>query len=108
MASSAEPAAAGIFCLDLLTVLKIFATIATQLEHTFSSEMSPSLIEEYVGRLGVDRLLVGLRDAAVVKVVPVAIILVDGIRGVYKNMIMIKIFSPLSAVYSQWPPPMPP
>ena len=69
--------------------------------------MSPSLIEEHVGRLGVDRLLVGLSDAAVVKVVPISIILIDGIRGVYKNMIS-KTVSPDPAVYSQWPPPMPP
>ena len=42
----------------------------------------PSLIEKHIGRLGDDGLLVGLGDAAVVKVVPVTIGLVLSVSSI--------------------------
>ena len=47
--------------------------------------ISPSLVEEYVGGLRYDGALLGLRDAAVVEVVPLRVQPVLTVRSVYKT-----------------------
>ena len=85
VASSADPAAAGIFLLDLGMVLKSCGIVTSKSSIIFCCTLLPSLIEENVGSLGDDRLLVSLGDAAIVKVVPVTICLVLAVSSVYKK-----------------------
>ena len=84
VASSAEPAAAGMFLLGLGMVLKSIK-VFIQLFQLFFFQPLPSLIEKHVGSLGDDGLLVSLGDAAVIKVVPVTIGLVLPVSSVYNN-----------------------